>query len=334
MNPQPMLSGSDEDLARAAQTLARGELLGLPTETVYGLAADALNPEAVRAIYRAKGRPSNHPLIVHLASADGVTTFADAVPAPAAAWMKAFWPGPLTLILKRRAGVAEEAAGGHPGIALRCPSHALTLKVLQLASDLGVKGVAAPSANVFGKVSPTTAQHVREAFAQITILDGGACDIGIESTIVDVTQDTPVLLRPGILGAAQLSAVAGIPVARASAQTRPATTAAPGNVASHYAPRAQLSLCSTQTLVQRSTDCPSSLAVWSRTPLTFPAHVHVRAMPAQADACAQALFAELRALDALGVTHIWVEAPPEGEAWDGIRDRLQRAAHTATTHTA
>jgi L-threonylcarbamoyladenylate synthase len=321
-----MLGDNDEDIALAAQTLARGELLGLPTETVYGLAADALQPHAVAAIFDAKGRPPDHPLIVHVASMGQVTWFAADVPAHAQALMKTYWPGPLTLIVKRRQGVADVAAGGHPTIALRCPSHPLALKVLQLAWQQGVKGVAAPSANLFGKVSPTTAEHVREAFPHLTVLDGGACQVGIESTIVDVSQDTPWLLRPGMLSAAQLSAVAGRTVQRAPAKPSTPVSAAPGMLASHYAPRARLRLLSLQDIGQLAPSCAGSLAVWSRSPVSLPAQVHWRAMPANAAECAHALFAQLRELDTLGVAHIWAEAPPEDDAWDGVRDRLQRAS--------
>lgn len=327
MSPALMLGDSDEDIAQAAHTLARGELLGLPTETVYGLAADALNPKAVAAVFQAKGRPADHPLIVHLASPDHVPEFAASVPAYAKALMAAFWPGPLTLIVQRRAGVADAAAGGHPTIALRCPSHPLALKVLQHAWQLGVKGVAAPSANLFGKVSPTTALHVREAFPLLTLLDGGACQVGIESTILDISQGAPVLLRPGMLHAAQLSLVAGQTVQGTPAKPFAFVPAAPGMLASHYAPRASVRMYSGQQIEQFAATCPGQLAVWSRTPLSLPAHVLWRAMPAQAAECAHVLFAQLRALDTLGVEHIWVETPPEAPAWDGVRDRLQRASN-------
>jgi len=323
-----MLGDSDEDIAQAADILARGELLGLPTETVYGLAADALNPAAVAAIFQAKGRPADHPLIVHVANANHVSEFAASVPDYASALMDAFWPGPLTLIVQRRAGVAHAAAGGHPTIALRCPSHPLALKVLQHAWQLGVKGVAAPSANLFGKVSPTTALHVRDAFANLTVLDGGACQVGIESTILDVSRGAPVLLRPGMLHAAQLSLVAGQTVQVAAAKTVASTPAAPGMLASHYAPRASLHLYSGAQIEQYAATCHGRLAVWSRRPLSLPAHVLWRAMPDQAAECAQVLFAQLRSLDTLGMEHIWVETPPDSQAWDGVRDRLQRASNS------
>ncbi len=320
-----------DEVWQAAQALARGELMGLPTETVYGLAADALNTEAVARIFQTKGRPANHPLIVHVADAGQVALFARAVPVFAREWMAAFWPGPLTLILPRRAGVADAAAGGHDTIALRCPAHPMALALLQAAQHLGVQGVAAPSANLFGRVSPTTAAHVREAFAQLLVLDGGACEVGIESTIVDCSRDTPVLLRPGMLSLSQLSAAGGVPVLNAlppSADPNPqATAAAPGTLASHYAPRARVHLMGMAQLAARLASADASVAVWSRSAVAAPAGVHCLAMPNDATACAHDLFAQLRTIDALGVQDIWVEAPPVGEDWDGVRDRLERAAH-------
>ncbi len=331
------------DIALAAQTLADGALLGLPTETVYGLAADALNPQAVAAVFAAKGRPADHPLIVHVASPAQVPLFASDVPAFARALMDAYWPGPLTLILPRRPGVADAAAGGHDTVALRCPSHPLAQQVLQQALALGVQGVAAPSANLFGRVSPTTAAHVRQAFPDLQVLDGGACDVGIESTIVDASRGKPVLLRPGMLTLAALSEVCGMPVSRdtvaAATPTEtgshaPATTgslastpAAPGSLASHYAPRARVRL---MTLADMQTALPTSpkarVALWLRSAWLVPPGVKRLAMPGDAAACAHELFARLHELDAAEVDEIWVETPPVDATWDGVRDRLQRAS--------
>lgn len=318
---------------QAAQALARGELMGLPTETVYGLAADASNPEAVKAIFAAKGRPADHPLIVHVAKASQVPVFASEVPDFAHALMVAFWPGPLTLILQRRPGVALAAAGGHDTIALRCPSHPVAQAVLQAAQTLGVQGVAAPSANLFGSVSPTTAAHVRESFPKLLVLDGGACAVGIESTIVDCSRAAPVLLRPGMLSLSQLSQACGVAVLNGTDGTdginvsaAQAAPAAPGSLASHYAPRAQVRLMRPEQMQALLPHTQAQVALWTRSALAVPAGVLVWAMPSDAAACAHDLFAKLRALDNLGVDEIWVETPPEGEAWDGVRDRLQRAA--------
>ena len=209
-----ILNGQDpQAIVQAAKILQCGDLLGLPTETVYGLAADAGQDAAVQKIFAAKGRPSNHPLIVHVAQAADVSRFASHVPTFAQALMDAFWPGPLTLILPRRAGVAAVAAGGQDSVGLRCPSHPVAQAVLHQAQSLGVWGVAAPSANLFGRVSPTTAAHVAGEFdASLCVIDGGACEVGIESTIVDCTRDAPVLLRPGVLTPEQLSAACGVTV--------------------------------------------------------------------------------------------------------------------------
>ena len=324
------MSAFSDEVRQAALALSRGELIGLPTETVYGLAADALNPKAVAAIFSAKGRPADHPLIVHVSDPAQVAFFASSVPVFASRLMAAFWPGPLTLILPRLAGVADSAAGGHATIALRCPSHPMALALLQAALDLGVQGVAAPSANLFGRVSPTTAAHVREAFPDLLVLDGGACDIGIESTIVDCSRGSPVLLRPGMLSQSQLSAACGVQVLSAAshlADPGPETSpASPGTLASHYAPRARLLLLSAEQMALRLPTAGNSLAVWARSDLAIPSGVRCLSMPTDAAACAHDLFAQLRAMDELGVQEIWVETPPLGEAWDGVRDRLERAS--------
>ena len=321
-----------DEVLQAAQALARGELIGLPTETVYGLAADALNPSAVNAIFQTKGRPANHPLIVHLAEASSVPVFASEVPAFAQRLMTACWPGPLTLIVKRHPGVADAAAGGHATIALRCPSHPVAQAVLRAALSLGVQGVAAPSANVFGSVSPTTAAHVRESFPDLLVLDGGACDVGIESTIVDCSRDVPVLLRPGMQSVSQLSAASGVSVLNAFEASAIQTPAAPGTLASHYAPRARVRLMTIEQIRSHLHTAKLPIALWSRTsvyslePQALPDGLLQFQMPSDAAQCAHDLFAQLRSMDALGVQEIWIETPPDGEAWEGVRDRLQRAA--------
>ena len=330
---------SSQAIAAAAQALQRGELLGLPTETVYGLAADAGNDVAVAKIFAAKGRPANHPLIVHVASAQGVQRFASHVPEFAQKLIDVFWPGPLTLILPRRPDVAAVAAGGQNSVGLRCPSHPTAHAVLQSAEALGVFGVAAPSANLFGRVSPTTAAHVASEFGEhLLIVDGGACDVGIESTIVDCTRAAPVLLRPGVLTPQQLSAVCGIPVITPDLPDLDAPRAS-GTLESHYAPKAKVQLMTAIDL-QKAIDAPSmpqasramaeKVAVWSRSPVqvstTQAQWLHVQPMPQTAEACAHELFAQLRDFDAQGVVQIWVEAPPPTPEWDGVRDRLTRAA--------
>ena len=331
---------SPQAIDAAAQALLRGDLLGLPTETVYGLAADAGNDAAVAKIFAAKGRPADHPLIVHVASAQAVQRFASQVPVFAQKLIDAFWPGPLTLILPRRPEVAAVAAGGQNSVGLRCPSHPVAHAVLQAANGLGVYGVAAPSANLFGRVSPTTAAHVAGEFgSDLLILDGGACEVGIESTIVDCTRAAPVLLRPGVLTPQQLSEACGVSVITPHAPDADAPRAS-GTLASHYAPTAQVQLMSTADM-QHSIDAygqeapdratvAGRVAVWSRTSVHVPdahaAQIMLQSMPQAAADCAHQLFAQLRDFDATGVAQIWVEIPPPSPDWDGVRDRLTRAA--------
>jgi L-threonylcarbamoyladenylate synthase len=329
-----ILDGRDPAaIAAAAQALQRGELLGLPTETVYGLAADAANPAAVAQIFAAKGRPSDHPLIVHVADASGVDHFAQNVPDFARQLMQAFWPGPLTLILPRRPEVGAAAAGGQDSIGLRCPAHPVAQALLLAARAAGVHGVAAPSANKFGRVSPTTAAHVRDEFGDsLLVLDGGACPVGIESTIIDCTRGAPVLLRPGQITREQVQAACGLPLLSKEALATPAPRAS-GTLESHYAPNAKVRLMDAQALqaaldvLGRDLAGPATIAVYARTVLRLPsAHVLYRRMPDDAAATAQQLFAVLREFDAAGVKLIWIESPPETAAWEGVRDRLSRAA--------
>jgi len=325
-----LLPGQDPAaIQAAAQRLADGELLGLPTETVYGLAARADRDEAVAKIFAAKGRPADHPLIVHVLDTAGAEPFAEHLPDTARRLMDAFWPGPLTVIVPRRAGVAEAAAGGQATVGLRAPSHPVARAVLSAARALGVAGVAAPSANRFGRVSPTLAQHVIDEFEPgLMVLDGGACDVGIESSIVDCSREHPALLRPGLLSRERLEAALGEPLRAPDA----AAPKASGTLAAHYAPRARVRLLASDALAARlavgaAAGALQGLAVYSRA--QFPsaqAAWRWQPMPADPAAAAHELFAVLRALDAEGVREIWVEAPPVHPAWDGVRDRLSRAA--------
>jgi len=317
-------------IAAAADALAAGQLVGLPTETVYGLAADAGSEAAVRRIFAAKGRPADHPLIVHVAGAGQVLRFADAVPDFAQALIEAFWPGPLTLILPRRAGVAEVAAGGQATIGLRCPSHPVARALLAACAVRGIHGLAAPSANRFGRVSPTTAAHVAAEFGdQLLVLDGGPCQVGIESTIVDCTRGAPVLLRPGQVGRAEIERVSGQRMLSKDELDAPDPRAS-GTLASHYAPRARLRLMDASelhaALRRLRADDGASLAVWARTPLPPAPGVLLHRMPDGAEAAARELFAVLRAFDDAGAELIWIETPPDAPDWEGVRDRLQRAA--------
>lgn len=322
----------DTSVRQAVAALARGELLGLPTETVYGLAANAEDDAAIARIFSTKERPADHPLIVHVASSAGVVHFASAVPDFAQRLMDAFWPGPLTLILPRRSGVARAAAGGQDSIGLRCPAHPVAQQVLAACGQHlpPLHGLAAPSANRFGRVSPTTAQHVHDEFgAALLVLDGGACRVGIESTIIDCTRGAPVLLRPGILELNALTNACGQRILTKEELSTQAPRAS-GTLLSHYAPKAVVRLMNAQELqagLKVLGADAGHVAVYARTRLRLP-HQHPlqASMPETPAAAAQELFARLRAFDDAGARLIWVEAPPEDSAWDGVRDRLQRAA--------
>lgn len=324
-----ILDGREQaSIAQAAQVLAAGGLVAFPTETVYGLGADAGVDQAVAGIFAAKGRPSDHPLIVHLPDAAAAHRFAASVPPVGERLMQALWPGPLTLILPRRPDMGRAAAGGQDSIGLRCPAHPVAHALLVAAAALGVQGVAGPSANRFGRVSPTTAAHVASEFdPDLLVLDGGATPVGIESAIVDCTRGVPVLLRPGTLTRAQIEAACGerlwLPQELPGAAPR-----ASGTLEAHYAPRAKVRLMDGKSL-QAALDVlgpdARAIAVYARSPLRTRTP-HYRRMPDDAVETARQLFAVLREFDATGVKLIWVETPPENHDWDGVRDRLQRAA--------
>ena len=327
-----ILPGTDsEAILQAARRIQAGGLVGFPTETVYGLGADASSDKAVAGIFEAKGRPSDHPLIVHVADVAHVGAYASSVPPFAARLMKAFWPGPLTVILPRKPGVAAAAAGGQDSIGLRCPSHPVALAFLKACVDLGVSGVAGPSANRFGRVSPTTAQHVQQEFGDsLLVLDGGPCDVGIESSIVDCTRGRPVLLRPGILTRAQLEAACGETVLGKDEFEQGDAPRASGTLEAHYAPDAKVRLMDAgpiQTALDLLGAEAAHIAVYARSIVRIKSErVLYRRMPDDALATAQQLFAVLRDFDAKGVKLIWVENPPPDAEWDGVRDRLGRAA--------
>ena len=331
-------------IAAAADIVKAGGLVAFPTETVYGLGADASSDAAVAKIFAAKGRPADHPLIVHVANMAAAEQFAAAMPDFARKLCAAFWPGPLTVIVPRRAGVATASAGGQNSIGLRCPAHPMALEFLHSCAARGVPGVAAPSANKFGKVSPTTAQHVRDELgAELAVLDGGACDVGIESTIIDCTRSAPVLLRPGVLSTQQLEAAMGRKLLlnaelleqdllglEADLAFNLTVPRASGTLESHYAPNARLRLMDAkalQTALNLLGEDAANMAMYSRVVLVSKSiRLIRRRMPDDALATAQQLFAVLRSFDAQGVKLIWVETPPQDSAWDGVRDRLQRAA--------
>jgi L-threonylcarbamoyladenylate synthase len=346
-------AAAPDSIAACASAIRAGSLIGLPTETVYGLGADADSDAAVAQVFAAKGRPADHPLIVHVAAFDGgmagVAHFAQKVPAFAQQLMSAFWPGPLTLILPRRAGAGAASAGGQDTIGLRCPAHPAAQALLAAlrkpgAGEAVVWGIAAPSANKFGRVSPTTAAHVHSEFGDdLLVLDGGPCEVGIESTIIDCTRGAPVLLRPGAISALQVVQACGqrllskeeLHALAAQGQSAPKAS---GTLESHYAPNARVCLMSAADLkaaldaAGQNEGCgggcdAATIAVYARSPLTLPVpSMTVRAMAHTASGVAHELFAVLRELDVPGLTQIWVEAVPDGVEWDGVRDRLQRAS--------
>jgi L-threonylcarbamoyladenylate synthase len=317
----------------AARLLEEGKLVALPTETVYGLGADAENPAAIAGIYAAKGRPQDHPVIVHLAPEAKLDHWACEIPKEARALAEAFWPGPLTMILKRAPGIPDAVSGGQDTVGLRCPSHPVAVALLR-AFKGGQGGIAAPSANKFGHVSPTTAKHVHDEFdadgTVAMVLDGGQSDVGIESTIVDLSRlatHGPVLLRPGHISAEAIDAVIGqLPAAPDAAAPR-----ASGTLESHYAPHTPVAMQDSVTLAQTLARLAGSgrkvaLIHYSDLPR---AHAQVR-LPATPEGFAHALYAALRTMDGSGADLILVEAPPTSGAWLGVNDRLRRAAHGST----
>ena len=315
---------SKTDIARAVAQLKAGELVAFPTETVYGLGADASNVDAVRKVYAAKGRPADHPLTVHAADAVQLANWAREIPPAAHALAKKFWPGPLTLVLKRSLRVPDAVTGGQDTVALRVPSHPVAQQLLRAFGG----GVAAPSANRFGRVSATTAEHVREEFGDTVacVLDGGAADVGIESTIVDCSCATPTLLRPGWITPQQLEALLGASLAAPDANAPRVS----GSLEKHYSPQTPLMLMEADLVVELARSLIKQgkrVAVLARSALrpVLDGLVWVAA-PADPAGYAHDLYANLRELDHAGCDAILVEQPPEKAEWFAIRDRLNRAA--------
>jgi L-threonylcarbamoyladenylate synthase len=314
-------------IARAAEVLRAGGLVAFPTETVYGLGAAAEQPEAVRRIFEAKGRPADHPVIVHVSGAADIDAWARDVPEAARRLAQAFWPGPLTLVLARSARAHDLVTGGQASVGLRCPSHPWARALLAAFGG----GIAAPSANSFGRISPTTAAHVRADLGEKPagkvdlILDGGACPIGIESTIVDFSHGAPRLLRPGSITREQLQAVLGEPVPDAGRDAPRAS----GRLESHYAPRTPLELVTPTGLPARINALrgrPLAVLAPACALLDAGPDVVLRLVaPAAPAAYAQRLYALLHQLDAAGAARILVALPPQGPDWEAVYDRLRRA---------
>ncbi|WP_226810250.1 L-threonylcarbamoyladenylate synthase [Candidatus Vallotia lariciata] len=312
-----------------------GELVAFPTETVYGLGADACNPKAVARIYKAKNRPVTHPVIVHLAPGDDPGNWARSIGLEAQRLIDAFWPGPLTLILKRAITITNEVSGGQDSIGLRCPSHPVAQALLRAFSDLrnGHGSVAAPSANKFGYVSPTIAQHVRDEFGDsVYLLDGGACDIGIESTIIDLSRGFPALLRLGRITPQQITDVLGIvPLLPSNSGT--ATPRSSGTLKAHYATRTPIALLSLEEILNEvETYSPHNrLAVIARDGSPQVDVLRVRpnlwflAAPNDPYMYEYELYRMLRKLDSSNILCIFIELLPATPEWSAINDRLQRA---------
>ena len=302
---------------QAVAALRRGEVIGLPTETVYGLAADAGNAQAVARVFALKQRPADHPLIVHLGSAAQLDEWARAVPEAARELAARYWPGPLTLVLPRAARVLDAVTGGQDTVALRMPAHPLARAVLEAFGA----ALAAPSANRFGRISPTRPEHVRAEFGAAVpcVLDGGACAVGIESTILDLSRATPRILRPGAITRAMLEAALGVTVAAGADAAAPRVS---GSLPAHYAPRTPLRLLPRDELLAQ-VGAPGVLVLGHG--FAPPPHAGLR-LPTTAAGYAQALYAALRELDTRGARVILVEQVPDAPEWAGVRDRLTRAA--------
>jgi L-threonylcarbamoyladenylate synthase len=317
------------DPGDAARALAAGHLAAVPTETVYGLGARADLPHAIARVYAAKGRPADHPMIVHVSDADAAAAWAADVPEYARALADAFWPGPLTLVLRRTARAGDFVTGGQDTVAVRVSSHPAMAAVLEalaaLTGDPAI-GVAAPSANRFGRVSPTTAAHVRAELGDVlgsddVVLDGGSSSVGVESTIVDCTRPVPVILRPGHVSAADVEGATGLTLGAHSA------VRAPGTLASHYAPRARVVVIDAATLAMRETDDATTGVLALADVPTPPGHVRL-SEPTTVDDYARVLYAALREADALALTTVLAVTPPSDGIGAAVIDRLQRAAAT------
>ena len=304
-------------MSNAATSLLGGNLVAFPTETVYGLGADASNADAVAKIYRAKGRPADHPLIVHIGSMDGIGYWADEIPEYAIALARNFWPGPMTLILQRSEAAGDFITGGQDTVGLRVPDHVVALALLDAAKKIGVQGIAAPSANRFGHVSPTTAEAVREELSDYlgpedVILDGGSSMVGVESTIIDCTTVAPHILRPGAITQEMIEEVTGLKVTDVDSEIRVS-----GSLENHYSPEARV------VLNQQPNVGDGFIAMKD---VTTPDGVIRLASPTSIEEYARTLYTSLREGDSQGVATICV-IPPSGDGLAiAIRDRLLRAS--------
>jgi L-threonylcarbamoyladenylate synthase len=326
--PESRAVTPSRDIERAANALREGKLVAFPTETVYGLGADARNEAAVSRIFEVKRRPADHPLIVHLASAEELPRWAAHVPETARRLATAFWPGPLTLLLPKAAGVPDATTGGLNSVGLRVPAHPVALELLRRFGG----GVAAPSANRFGRVSPTSAAHVQTDLGDDVdvLLDGGQCAVGVESTILDLTHDAPVLLRPGGVTVEQIEALLGVSVSRHSRSD----VRAPGMLASHYAPRARVELVSAESLLSRAAELSlggARVTVLLQSPvdraaLEVVSNVTVCELGLGDDVAAQQLYGALRQADLDRADVVLTSLPVARGLGEALADRLLKAA--------
>jgi L-threonylcarbamoyladenylate synthase len=317
---QRELLRGDERIAEAVTLLRAGALVAFPTETVYGLGADAANPAAVSRIFAVKGRPAAHPLIVHLGAAEQLALWAREVPEAACRLADAFWPGPLTLVLRRAPRVSDVVTGAQDTVAVRVPGHPLALELLRAFGG----GLAAPSANRFGRISPTTAAHVRAELGERVdlILDGGPCAVGLESTILDVSGERPRLLRPGGISLAQLGAVLGEVPEVGGARTPRVS----GSLPSHYAPRTKARLVNNLDIYLQTVGGEGRAVLARREkPRAFTGPWLT--LPNDPEGYGRGMYAALRELDVSGCQEIVIEAVPELPEWLAVRDRLSRATH-------
>ncbi len=328
---KPVIADADA-INHAADLLRQGRLVAFPTETVYGLGADASNPDAVAAIFKAKGRPADHPLIVHIADIDSLRDWAATVPEAALKLAHRFWPGPLAMILNKKAGVSPTVTGGQQTVGLRIPDHPVALALLRSFGG----GVAAPSANRFCRISPTQAMHVSEELGDAVdmILDGGSCQVGVESTIIDLSGSKPRLLRPGHITRQEIEAVLQLELLMPSTPAAPAPEIseqirAPGMMTVHYAPTTPAIRCSAEQLpdkIRQLIGDGKRIGLLSyQLEIMEINQIRVLRLPEQAGNYAQSLYAALRELDSLQLDLILVEQPPQTEPWQAINDRLSKA---------
>ncbi len=307
----------------AADILRKGGLVAFPTETVYGLGGDAENPDALKRIFSAKGRPADHPLIVHIPRSKDLSLWAREIPPAAFKLAERCWPGPLTLILRRDRRVPDQVTGGQDTVGLRVPDHPVALALLAAFGG----GIAAPSANRFGRVSPTTAMHVRDELGDLPdmILDGGPCRVGIESTIIDFTTESPRLMRPGAITVPEIENLLGVPVLLPGSDAPRVS----GSMKSHYAPNTPVFLIPKNRMegeIARRTESGQRVAVLTLSPIRQTGDFLQEAMPATPAGWAHELYARLRSLDTQKFDCLLIEIPPSGPNWQGVHDRLTRAS--------